>query len=119
MKSYIQHEGRVITTDTIYKHVMAVALDSRTKYREGVIRCITSREGDVTVSGYIDRSELHVISGDRLEHFKIGGKLNIKGEMKIIDQLLGKDLDFIGLEDPDIWVDKKQISCISISRCLS
>lgn len=106
-KVYIQHDGKVVNTNSRFTHVMALALDPRTHYRNGVIRCITSREGDVTVSGYVDRSELHKSIGVSLESFQIGEKLNIKNESEIIDQLKQKDLDFIGLEDPDIWIDEK------------
>jgi hypothetical protein len=84
---------------------MAIALDPRTGYKEGVIRCIVSREGDVEVSGYIDRSEIHHVSIDANEHFAIGGQLAIRGSSKVIDQLSMGGLDFIGLEDPDIFID--------------
>ena len=106
-KPYIEHEGKVINTNNKFTHVMAIALDSRTEYKEGVIRCITSREGDVTVSGYIDRSELHKIKGTSLENFEIGEKPNIKNETEVINQLTEDGLEFIGLEDPDIWIDEK------------
>ena len=106
-KPYIQHEGKVVETNNQFKYVMAIALDSRTGYQEGVIRCITSREGDITVKGYIDRSELHKIKGNSLENFEISEKLNIKNEIEIINQLAEENLEFIGLEDPDIWVDEK------------
>ncbi|ETB63860.1 TPA: hypothetical protein DIC38_02025 [Candidatus Nomurabacteria bacterium] len=106
-KYYFQHEGKVIETDNRFKHVMAITLDPRTNYKEGIIRCITNREGDVQIKGYKDRSELYKISGDSLESFKIGERLNIKNETEILDKLLEKDWDFIGLEDPDIWIDKE------------
>lgn len=106
-KSYLQHEGKVVNTNHVFTHVMAIALDPRTRYQEGVIRCITGREGDVTVSGYIDRSELHKVVGNSSESFKVGERLNIKNEEEIIGQLKQSGLDFIGLEDPDIWIDEK------------
>jgi hypothetical protein len=105
-KLYIQHEDRVINTDKKFTHVMAIALDPRTQYRDGVIRCITSREGDVTVKGYVDRSELHRVQGNSLEHFEIGDRLIIKNEKEIINSLAPEGWDFIGLEDPDIWIDE-------------
>jgi hypothetical protein len=105
-KYYIEHEGKILETDNRFKHVMAITLDPRTNYKEGIIRCITNREGDVQIKGYSDRSELYKISGDSLESFKIGECLNIKNETEIINKLLEKDWDFIGLEDPDIWIDK-------------
>ena len=101
-------EGKkVVEPDERFKHVMAIALDSRTNYREGVIRCITSRDGDIAMKGTVDRSELHKISGDSLGHFKIGDKLKIKKEKEIIDELAGENRDLLGLEDPDIWIDEK------------
>ncbi len=104
---YIQHTGRVIDTNPRFTHMMAISLDPRVNYREGVARCITSREGDVQVHGYIDRSELHKIIGNSLESFQIGERLNIKNEKEIISKLIEDGLDFIGLEDPDIWIDEK------------
>jgi hypothetical protein len=106
MKNYIQHQGKVIETDNRFKHMMAITLDPRTNYKEGIIRCITNREGDVQIKGYCDRSELYKISGDSLKLFKIGKRLNIKNEKEILNQLVEKDWDFIGLEDPDIYIDK-------------
>lgn len=106
-KLYFQHEGKVINTDNKFSHVMAITLDPKTDYKDGVIRYITSREGDVTVKGYIDRSELHKIKRNSLESFEIGEKLNIKNEEEIIKKLTPEGYEFIGLEDPDIWIDKE------------
>lgn len=105
-KSYVQHDGKVINTDNKFTHVMAIALDPRTDYKEGVVRCITSREGDIQTKGYVDRSELHKIKGSFLENFEIGEKLKIKNEEEIIRELTLEGYEFIGLEDPDIWVDR-------------
>jgi len=104
---YIEHLGKVVETGGRYEHVMAISLDPRLGYKEGVIRCIKSREGDITTSGYIDRSVLHKVSGDSLEHFSIGDKLTIKNQDEIIQQLSGEGSDFLGLEDPDIWIDER------------
>ncbi len=104
-KLYTEHKGKVIETDKRYTHVMAIALDPSSGYKRGIVRCITSREGDVEVSGYVDRSEIHHIFGDSLERFTIGEKVSFKNEEAIIGGLSKKDLDFIGLEDPDIFVD--------------
>ncbi len=106
LKAYIQHSGKVIETDGVYKHVMAIALDPSSKYLEGIVRCITSREGDVAVSGYVDRSEIHKIFGDSLEHFSIGEQLKFEKSEEIINELTEKNLDFIGFEDPDIFMDE-------------
>lgn len=104
---YIEHSGKVIETNSTYPLVMAIALDPRTKYRFGVLRCITHREGDVMIKGYTDRSELHKVTGDTLEHFEIGEKISIKGEEEVIKSLMKPGLEFIGLEDPDIWIDEQ------------
>lgn len=103
---YIQHKSKVINTDSKFTHVMAIALDPRTSYKEGVVRCITSREGDVTVSGYVDRSELHKVVEISENSFEIGEKLIIRNESEVVSSIKG-NLDFIGLEDPDIWIDEK------------
>ncbi len=104
-KAYIQHFGRVIDATGKFKHVMAIALDPTKEYKEGIIRCITSREGDVEVSGYVDRSEIYKIKGDLEAGYSITERLAMAGSDPIIGSLSKSGLDFIGLEDPDIFVD--------------
>ncbi len=106
-KPYIEHPGKVVQPDNRFKHVMALTLNPRSGNKEGIIRCITSREGDVEFSGSIDRSLLHKVRGDSLDHFSIGETLVIENESEIISQLDGNEWDFLGLEDPDIWIDEK------------
>lgn len=106
-RAYIEHPGKAVETDQRFQHVMAIALEPRSGYKKGIIRCITSRKGDLQVKGYIDRSVLYKVKGDSLERFEIRERLKIKNEDKIIKQLAGKNGDFIGLEDPDIWIDEK------------
>src|SRR5277367_5774051 len=106
-KLYTQHQGKVIETDKNFAHVMAIALDPSSRYKRGVLRCITSREGNIALKGSIDRSELHYITGESLEKFTIGEKVKMKNEDEIIQELNGTDLDFLGLEDPDIFVDEQ------------
>lgn len=106
-KRYTQHIGKVIEATNQFKHVMAITLDPSANYRQGVVRCITSREGDVTVKGYVDRSELHILRGNSLEHFEIGERLIIQGEEELIARLTPPAYEFIGLEDPDIWIDEQ------------
>jgi len=96
-----------MAADKRFAHVMAITLDPRTQYREGAIRCVTSREGDVTVGGNIDKSELHTAVAGSLENFEIGEKVNMKDEAEIISSLKEEGLDFIGMEDPDIWIDER------------
>lgn len=105
-RNYIQHEGKVIETNKQFTHVMAITLNPQTNYKDGIVRCITSREGDIHIKGYTDRSELHLLNGNSLESFKILDRLNIKNEKEILDKFIEEDFDFIGLEDPDIWIDK-------------
>lgn len=104
-KLYTEHKDRVVSADSRFKHVMAIALDPRTQYREGVIRCITSREGNIEIKGYTDRSKLYKVRGESLEKFNLTEQLIIKDELKIIGELAKDNGDFIGPEDPDIWID--------------
>ena len=77
---YTEHKGYVIARDDRFKHSMALTLDPSSRNRRGIVRCITSRTGDVKKKGYVDRSELHLIEGDSLEHFTIGDKLVMHNE---------------------------------------
>lgn len=106
-KFYIEHPGKAVETDGRFKHVMAITLDPRTNYKEGIVRCITSRSGDVSFSGNVDRSVMHLVKGYSLDRFEIGEQLVIKGEDAIVQEISGTTGDFIGLEDPDIWIDEK------------
>src|SRR3989344_5640450 len=105
-KAYVEHSGMAVE-DKHFGHMMAITLDPRKKYREGVIRCVTSREGEEGIAGQIDRSVLRKVKGKSLERFEIGERIRIKLQEKIIKKISGKDTDFLGLEDPDIWVDEK------------
>jgi len=106
IKNYIEHHGKVIETGGHFSHVMALSLNPRAHYKDGIIRCIISREGSVDVAGYIDRSELRMVTGNSLEHFVIGERIKMRNEDEIIAKLGVGGLDFIGLEDPDIFIDK-------------
>lgn len=104
-KLYTQRPDRVLEIDSRFRHVMALALDPSQEYKKGVVRCIINREGDIKVRGYTDRSELHFASETSSGNFSIGEKLCIENESEIINDLNVEGLDFIGLEDPDIWQD--------------
>lgn len=104
--AYFEHPGRAVE-DERFSHMMAITLDPNTGYREGIIRCITSREGDVEIRGYIDRSQLFTVFGDSLEHFLVGERLQIKNETEILEKLTPEGWECIGLEDPDIWIDSE------------
>jgi hypothetical protein len=108
--AFTQHPGKVLEAVGDFKHVMATALDPTSGFKKGIVRCIVSREGDVATGGYVDRSEIHHISGESLEKFSIGGELKIAGADEIIKKLATHRLEpgefeFIGFEDPDIFVD--------------
>ncbi|HVZ12380.1 MAG TPA: hypothetical protein VG965_05100 [Patescibacteria group bacterium] len=102
-EGFIQHDGMVVERGK-FNHVMALSLDPTTNYHEGLVRCVVGRSGDITKLGNVDRSELHLVRGDSLEQFKILGKINVQDEIEIVKSL-GSDLEFMGLEDPDIWID--------------
>lgn len=103
--AYTQHTGKVLEADSRFKHVMALALDPRSHSREGVVRCITSRSGEMGLRGNVDRSVLHKVRGDTFK-FIIEEPLVIQRKKELVQQLGGDGWDFIGLEDPDIWIDE-------------
>ncbi len=88
-----------------FAHVMALALNPQTQFRDGVIRCITSREGNVAVSGFIDRSELHLVSAAGVHEYDIGERLFIENEDRVVGNLLPNGYEFLGFEDPDLFSD--------------
>ncbi len=102
---FTQLPGKIVELDSRFKYVMALALNSRSNYMNGIIRCITKRDGDLQIKGYADRSVLYQVRGDSLKNFYIENKLNINGEEELINQFSGDDWDFMGFEDPDIWID--------------
>ena len=104
-KAYEQQEGKVVDAGGRFEHVMALTLNPLSHDTDGVIRCITSREGDVKVKGYIDRSKLYRVTGESLERFSVGEELIIKNKEEVIARLTQPGWDFIGLEDPDLWLD--------------
>lgn len=106
MKGYVEHQDKAVAAGGKFEHVMAISLDPRSGYKEGVLRCIKSREGDVMTSGYVDKSVLHKVHGDSLEHFSIGEELAIRNQDEVIKQLTRPGLELLGLEDPDIWIDE-------------
>jgi hypothetical protein len=106
VRTFVEHSGRAVE-DKRFSHMMAITLDPNSGYKKGIIRCITSREGNVEIKGYVDRSQLFTISGDSLEHFTVGERLQIKNEKEILGGLTPEGWECIGLEDPDIWIDEK------------
>ena len=105
-KGYFEHPSRVVE-DKRFNHMMAITLDPSSGYKKGLIRCIVSRQGNVEIKGYVDRSQLYTVSGNSLEHFTVDERLQIKNEEEMLDKLTPKGWECIGLEDPDIWIDEK------------
>jgi len=101
--------GRAVHSRGKFKHVMALALNPLTGGEDGLIRCITSREGSVDVAGFVDHSELHVVSKIGEYEYEIGEKLIIENEDRMIGPLLPDGYEFLGLEDPDLFVDEDGI----------
>lgn len=111
-KLSLKQGEKVVEAVGDYKHVMALTLDPRAGNKEGVVRCIASREGSVDTYGYVDRSELHRLHSDADGRFIIGEKLIFSGEAAIVNAItkkLGDDADweYLGNEDPDIWIDEE------------
>lgn len=98
---------KVLEPGERFVHVMAITLDPRTENKEGIARCILSRSDDIQIKGNVDRSKLHKIIEKSSGKFVITEPLIIKNDKEIIGRLTGQD-DFIGLEDPDIWIDEEK-----------
>lgn len=102
---FTQHSSKAVEPQDTFKHVMAITLNPQTGYKNGIIRCITNRKGNLLFKGTTSWSELHYLEGHNLKHFEIKEKLVIKNESEIISRLTPPGFECIGLEDPDIWVD--------------
>jgi hypothetical protein len=107
MSPYTQHAGKVIEASEKFAYMMALTLNPAKQNREGVLRCIMSRNGEIGIRGNVDRSVLYKVTGDTLEKFRITEPLKIDGESGLIEKLGGELWDYIGLENPDIWIDEK------------
>ncbi len=85
-----------------YKHVMALSLNSKSNYQQGLIRCIESRAGEVDKYGYVDKSVLRYVSADSSGKFVIGEKLKLLGEDDFLKKINSEEWECLGFEDPDI-----------------
>lgn len=103
---YTRHEGNVVEQGA-FKHIMAITLDPRGGYKEGVIRCITSRSGNLAIEGTIDHSELREARFDEGGKLSIGERIVIKNEEEVVRAINTHNLDFLGFEDPDLWFDER------------
>ncbi len=88
--------------------VMALSvLKDKKKNKLGVVREIVRREGDVAIPGYVDQSKLYIVkSKDGLKWERVK-ELKINGVEKIVRKNSESGLMFMGLEDPDIWIDEE------------
>ena len=87
MKAYIEESRKAVEVGKRFKHVMAAVLNPATNYKNGIIRCITSRKSDVRSNSFVDKSELYKIEADAFGYLKIGERLVIKNEKEIVDQV--------------------------------
>ena len=91
------------------EHVLALHLDPRPDCPFGVLRCIVSREGDVAVHGYIDRSLLLVVDMHSKLHLRPTGTLQLYDPDEVFSALTsGHQFDCLGFEDPIIWYDDER-----------
>lgn len=89
------------------EHIMALHLDPRGDGILGVVRCIVNRTGSVGVSGFVDRSQIHVVDMESLYEAKRGPELDIHGTEDVVSTLADDSAnDFLGLEDPNIWCER-------------
>jgi hypothetical protein len=89
------------------KRYMALCIDpsSKNPYK-GIARQVTERKGNVDLLGYVDLSKLVLVESENRLDWRVVGDLKIKGIEKIIKNFEEKQFSFIGLEDPDIFVDE-------------
>jgi hypothetical protein len=84
---------------------MAISLDSKSDYNEGIVRVVVKREGNIVKGDHLDRSELRIVKQEG-GNFIIMEKVSLMGEEKLIRSLQTPDTDFLGFEDPDIVIDE-------------
>jgi len=87
--------------------VMALAVIKEKKggKYKGLIREIVRREGNVASPGFVDRSELYIVESNDGLSWKRKSKLKIKKFDEMVARLNKTGTEFLGLEDPDFYVD--------------
>jgi hypothetical protein len=81
-------------------HIMALHIDPAGG-DVGVIRCVSSRSGEVSVPGFVDRSRIHRVEMGSRYRAEIGTELDIGGAMEVVEGLPEyRTRDFLGFEDP-------------------
>ena len=90
------------------KKFMALCIDptSKNPYR-GIARQVTERQGNQDVPGYVDKSKLVLVESEDLLKWTVVSDLKINKIDDSINILKKEELNFIGLEDPDILIDNQ------------
>ncbi|MEK6926107.1 MAG: hypothetical protein AABW50_02410 [Nanoarchaeota archaeon] len=85
--------------------IMALAVEKDLRPYLGLARVIVNRQGNPNNSGFLDISKLIIVESKDGLDWKKKGDLKIKGIDEIINSYVSKKKFFIGLEDPDIFVE--------------
>lgn len=88
--------------------VMALSVLRGKQGFQGVVREIVDRRGDPSIEGFVDRSNLHLLESDNGLEWRRRKELSIKGIDNVVRKSNKGDMEFIGLEDPHIWVHPKK-----------
>jgi len=114
------YEEPVFGTVSAEHRVMALSIDKNSNNPvKGLAReILRSNQNDPRIYGNTDESKLIIVESDNGLQWKKVADLKIKGIDKIISKLAGKDKVLMGLEDPDIWTDEKEIKHIYFTIAL-
>jgi hypothetical protein len=97
---------KILESDDSVSHIMAITLDPKANYNEGLVRVVVKREGDIVKGNHLDRSELRFVRR-KDDKFILGDRVQMEGEEDLIKKLQNSETEFIGFEDPDIFLDSK------------
>ncbi len=75
----------------------------------GIVREIVERSSDPSIPGNVDKSKLYIVESSNCLNWKQKLELKIDGIDNIIEDLTNKNMAFIGLEDPDIFIENNLI----------
>src|SRR5579862_5902947 len=87
------------------QQIMSAVIDHDAGYERGLARIVYDRQGDVTVDGYIDRSNLCLMTRDGSGGWQPSTILQIEGLEQAIATLQPAGTTFVGLEDPELVTD--------------
>jgi len=101
-------ERSVIENTDQCEHIMALHFDPRGDYQRGILRCIVSREGQVTTPGFVDTSRVHVVEMRTPSRGHVGPELDIDDAHDVVAGLPEYEHnEFLGFEDPNLWCDRE------------